>query len=162
MNEDSELEVTIHAPTEVRKIVVHGRDSLQSALANFPGCSQFKVIHDKYVLMGAFSFSFCGIENGAHLYAIPAVIEPRPPPKSETCDRESFCKMFTELHGSECNGELCQKCDAQFVRQMSRLKDRFFERVEGTVKCHRQLLRHFFCSKKKESESEEEEDPKKK
>jgi hypothetical protein len=38
------------------------------------------------------------------------------------------------------------------------IEDKFFERVEGTVKSHRQLLRHFFCSKKKkEIESSDEE-----
>jgi hypothetical protein len=45
---------------------------------------------------------------------------------------------------------------------MARLKDRFFERVEGTVKCHRQLLWNFFCAKKGDQDEEGDQEAQKK
>jgi hypothetical protein len=169
MLENPELQITIHSGTEIRPMTVHARDPLRSVLTQFPDCCQCKIIFEGHMLLTAFSFSFYRMENGAHLYTIPdmAAHAPPPPKRTETiaeqlCDRESFCRAFKELHGADVDVDLVRKCyadcDAQFMRQMSRLKDRFFERVEGTVKSHRQLLKHFFCSKKKnESDSSDEE-----
>jgi hypothetical protein len=169
MLENPELQITIHSGTEIRPMTVHARDALRSVLTQFPDCSQCKIIYDGHMILTAFSFSFYGMENGAHLYTIPdmAVQAPPPPKRTDTiaeriCDKESFCRTFQELHGADVDADLVRKCygncDPQFMRQMSRLKDRFYDRVEGTVKSYRQLLKHFFSSTKKdESDSSDEE-----
>lgn len=36
--------------------------------------------------------------------------------------------------------------DPLFARESAKIKDRFFQRVEGTIKCHRRLLKNFIQS----------------
>jgi hypothetical protein len=133
------------------------------ALASFPGCSQCKVVHEQRILFSAFSWAFCGIEDGADVYTIPEMstgICPPPPPQPKTVEKAEFARAIAEVHGDgfdeQLCAQICEHCDgAQLARQLSRLKDKFFDRVEGSVKTHRRMLRNFFLAKQKESEEEE-------
>jgi hypothetical protein len=75
--------------------------------------------------------------------------------------------MFALQHGSDFDEEVFDARygnagDPQFRREAARLKDRFFERIEGTIRSHRKMLTHFFRCRKclgdgKNKETEEEE-----
>jgi hypothetical protein len=123
------------------------------------------------VLTG-FSLAFLGIEDGADIYTLPEDLHPMPEQthSEKVCDRECFFKVLGELHGPNCEDEFCGRCfsdcDRTLCHQVARIKDRFFEKVEGTVRSHRKMLRNFFrCKTKKDadsSDSSDRENPEKK
>jgi hypothetical protein len=171
MTEDPEIHLTVHSGIESRHVSLRARDSLRSVMREFPNCSQFKAIHNNSVVGTGFSLAFLGIEDGAHIYTIPQP-PPEPPsskpeqiPIEKLCDRETFRRAFGELHGPDYDEELCRQCfsdcDTTICREVARLKDRFFDRVEGTIKAHRKMLRNFFGCTKKERESSDSEEKEK-
>jgi hypothetical protein len=172
MIDNPEIQVTIHSGTIVRTVVVRARDPVQMALTDFSGCSHLKVIHEQSLLLTGFSWAFYGVESGANIYTVPEIkgASPLPdPPKREedhACTIDGFRRLFAEIHGTEYDPELCSRCyalsHAKLGRQISRLKDRLFERVEGTVRTHRKMIRQFFCSKKPESDDSGDESNEKK
>jgi hypothetical protein len=162
MIDNPEIQVTIHSGAIVRTVVVSSRDSMHIALTDFPDCSHLRVIHDHSLLFTSFSWAFHGIESGAHIYTVPERVEVHPPPSppkregAHACSFDGFRRLFAEIHGTEYDRDLCSRCYAlshdKIGRQISRLRDRLFERVEGTVRVHRKMIRQFFSPKKRESD----------
>lgn len=72
--------------------------------------------------------------------------------KDFNAEREKFKKIFKKIHNDSAEEEesldLVFKTysDPNFARESAKIKDRFFQRVEGTIKCHRRLLKHFIQS----------------
>lgn len=72
--------------------------------------------------------------------------------KDFTAEKEKFKKMFSKIHKDsgeeEDSFDLSFKTysDPLFARESAKIKDRFYQRVEGTIKCHRRLLKHFIQS----------------
>jgi hypothetical protein len=168
--DDPDIHLNIHSGVEICPVVLKARDCLRSVMREFKCCSQFKAIHKNCVVSTGFSLAFLGIENGADIYTIPDT-EPRfPPPPPERkrtlaekiCDRDHFNQALSELHGPDDDEQLAGACcahlDRGFCREMARLRDRFFERVEGNVKSHRKMLRSFFGCKKKQGDDSDSED----
>lgn len=63
-------------------------------------------------------------------------------------DFEEYRKIFCKVHGPHVDEEtVTQSYNSLFnptlAREAAKIKDRFFERVEGTIKCHRKLIKHF-------------------
>lgn len=72
--------------------------------------------------------------------------------KDFTSEKEKFKKIFKKIHKDSNDDDesfdLSFKTysDPLFARESAKIKDRFFQRVEGTIKCHRRLLKHFIQS----------------
>jgi hypothetical protein len=172
--DNPDVHLNIHSGVEICPVVLKARDSLRSVMREFKCCSQFKAIHKSCVVSTGFSLAFLGIEDGADVYTIPEPAAALPPPPAckrtlaeKISDRDTFDRVFTELHGPDYDEQFSGACfshlDRSFCREMARLKDRFFERVEGNVKSHRKMLRSFFgCKKKQSDDSETEADSTKK
>ena len=61
----------------------------------------------------------------------------------------AFKEMFEKKNGTNYNPEFFESAYREHKRQKmsaeaAKLKDRFFQRIEGTVKCHRKFIRNFF------------------
>jgi hypothetical protein len=169
---DPDIHLNIHSGVEVCRVVLKSHDSLRSVMRQFKCCSQFRAIYKNSVVSTGFSLAFLGIENGADIYTIPEPKADLPAPPGrfaqKACDRDTFDRMLSELHGPDCDEQFSgpgfAHVDRSFCHEMARLKDRFFERVEGNVRSHRKMLRNFFGHRKKqgdESESEDEQAKKK-
>jgi hypothetical protein len=168
MDSDPELEVHVHVASEILTVRVRRMDSVLSILPQLNGYADCTLVHNGTILCAGFSFGFLGIENGAHLYTMPKPKQnPRPMCPSQIhsackkmCDREHFTKLFAELQGPDYDPEFARRLydapSSWFVREMAKFKDRFFDRLEGTVKCHRRFVSQWFrCSEPDSSEDEE-------
>jgi hypothetical protein len=155
MNHDAELDVFLHSAAEILSVRVRATESVRSLLSHLPP-GDYVLTFNGCILSTSFSFAFYGIQSGSHIYSMP--FEPpcrhppvplrRPPPCERLCDRESFARVLCELHGADYDEDLCDRLwshwDKPLAKEVARLRDRFFERVEGTVKCHRKMIRQFF------------------
>jgi hypothetical protein len=170
--DDPDIHLNIHTGVEVHPVIIKARDSLRSVLRGFTSCSQLTAIHKNAVVSTGFSLAFLGIDDGADIYTIPES-HPHPPSTAEgkrtlaekIYDRQTFDRMLSELHGPDHDQEFAGMCfghmDQTFCHELARLKDRFFERIEGNVKSHRRMLRCFFGGKRKDADASEDEGKKK-
>jgi hypothetical protein len=127
---------------------------VRSLAAHLDPSSDYILTYGDFVLCGAFSLAYYGIANGAHVHSVPQLPKAAPPPEERTTvhqriiNRETFSRLFHELHGP--NGDLTLRdqlfshCDAPLVREIARLRDNFCARIEGTFRCHRNMVSHFF------------------
>jgi hypothetical protein len=170
MDRDPDMEVHVHVASKVLSLRVRRTDSVLSILSQLNGFADCQLVHNDTIICAGFSFGFLGIGNGAHLYTIPNAkpdqkIEPMRPSQihsacKKLCDREHFTKLFAELQGPDFDPEFAQRlyeCPSSgFVREMAKLRDRFFDRLEGTVKYHRKFVSQWFrCSDPDSSEEDE-------
>jgi hypothetical protein len=180
MNQDAELEVFLHSAAEVLSVRVRATECVRSLFSRLPP-GEHVLTFNGCVLSTAFSFAFYGIQSGSHIYSMP--FEPpcrhppapdhRPQPCEHLCDRESVARLLHELHGAGYDEDLCDRLwshwDRPLAKEVARLRDRFFERVEGTVKCHRKMIKQFFGfprddddEQKKQTDKDKRDDKKKK
>jgi hypothetical protein len=156
MNQDAEFDVFLHSVAEILSVRVRATEPVRSLFSHL-SAGEYVLTFNGCVLSTSFSFAFYGIQSGSHIYSMPFEARPcrkelapehKPPPCERLCDRESVARLLCELHGADHDEDLCDKLwshwDRPLAREVARLRDRFFERVEGTVKCHRKMIRQFF------------------
>jgi hypothetical protein len=154
MHESAEIQIILHTGTEAIPLDVSPRDSVRSLATHLDQSSDYILTYGDFVLCGAFSLAYYGIANGAHIHSIPQPLKAAPQLEKHTTvyqkviDRETFSRLFHELHGPSgdetLRDELFAHCDGPLLREMSRLRDNFCARIEGTVRCHRNMVSHFF------------------
>lgn len=108
-----------------------------------------KLLHffNGMILIGAFTFGFYKLTNGDHIYSIPI----------GHCFTQNLIKKFrpinvkTEKSENESVREHSDSCRIDsFVRETARLKDQFFQKLEGTVACNRKLFSKLLSLRKEE------------
>lgn len=98
------------------EVTVNKYDAIRSLLDNSQQC----IIFDNLFLCESFSFSFYQIESGSHIYS--KIIPSKHKTVKENKKRDSKAKLSFEL---------------------DKLKDRFFDRVEGSFRVHRRVVNRF-------------------
>lgn len=164
--EDKVLNLNLHFGTKEIPAKVGMYDSIKALDPILP--APCKIIYNSVVLSPAFSFSFYEIKNGSHLMLIPYQPEKKKKQivynqKEDNrlianlmkVDREKCRMVFRKVHGADYDEEQFEQSYRAFLdpglsKEAALIKDRFFTRVEGTIKAHRKLLRQFFQIKKKE------------
>ena len=125
------------------------------------------LLHNGKILSGAFSFAFYNISDGDHIDVIEPQIKQQNRDKKQKCrlfDFERYRQLYTKTRGENDDQEQIHESfksfiDPIFAREVAKIRDRFFERIEGTIRSHRQLLTKFFKRKKdKKSEDENSDD----
>ncbi|OHT02083.1 hypothetical protein TRFO_07267 [Tritrichomonas foetus] len=157
--ENKEISIILHYDGVETPIKVKALDSISSVLNNYPENRPSYFLHKNNVLMGAFTFAFYGITDNAHIYVVTSPAKESPPLQSEPKkipiknlpDKEMFKKIIQKLRLEDDEDEPFETVykryiDPRFARETAKMKDRFFQRVEGTIKCHRKLIKHFFQS----------------
>jgi hypothetical protein len=159
MHESTEIQIILHTATEAIPLDVFRTDSVHSLCAHLDPSFDYILTYGDFVLCGAFSLAYYGVANGAHIHSIvqrpkaAAPPEKRPTAHQKVIDRETFSRLFHELHGPSgdqaLRDELFTHCDAPRVREIARLRDNFCARIEGTLRCHRNMVSHFFRQMKR-------------
>jgi hypothetical protein len=156
MDPDLEIEVNVHISSKVLPLRVRQVDSVATILSKLGAPRDCTLVHDSLILCPGFSFAFLGITDGAHVYSMPkegprppaAAPQPDPGAPARICKREQLTKLFSELQGPDYDRELCDAAwgsrSPWILSEAAKIKDRFFDRVEGSVRCHRKLLRELF------------------
>lgn len=125
------------------------------------------LLHNGKILSGAFSFAFYNISDGDHIDVVEPQIEQRNRDKTQKrrlFDFERYRQLYTRIRGDNDDPEQIHESFKSFIdpifgREVAKIRDRFFERIEGTMRSHRQLLAKFFKRKKdKKSEDEKSDD----
>lgn len=159
--EGNEFCVHVHSGCNVCNAVVHPLDCLKDLINQCPDLPNNSIlIHNNVVLSAAFSFAFYGITEGAHIFAMKVEnklnqihnqvkerIKLKAEPLIQKMDKEEFRKIFIKARGMADDEIISQSYNSIFnpivAQEAARIKDRFFERVEGTLKCHRKLISNF-------------------
>lgn len=156
---DKVIKIYLHYGTKEIPTTVGIYDSIKVLDPILPAPCQ--IIYDSVILSPAFSFSFYDIKNESHLMLIPyhptkkkkqIVYNQKEDNKLANLikvDREKCLKIFKKIHGTNYDEEQFEQSYKTFLdpglsKEAAMLKDRFFTRVEGTIKAHRKLLKQFF------------------
>jgi hypothetical protein len=159
MHQAAEIQIILHTATKAIPLEVSRTDSVHSICAHLDPSSDYILMYGDFVLCGAFSLAYYGIASGAHIYSIPQRPKVALPPEKQTTlserviDREVFSRLFHEFHGpngdQSLRDQLFAHCDGPLVREIARLRDNFCARIEGTFRCHRNMVSHFIRQAKK-------------
>jgi hypothetical protein len=80
------------------------------------------------------------------------------------CNCEHFARLSAALQGPDYDPEFARRlyeCSSLWsVREMAKFKDRFFDRLDGTVKCHRKFVTQWFRGTDPESSEDSEKEKK--
>lgn len=184
--ENKEIQVILHNDNKIIPLKVKIFDTIRTIKNELAMNSPTLFIHNNLVLLSAFSFAFYGITEGSHIYSIPAPEKEKislcsvekknsSPALAATTDSnggkiQKFIQRCTsaKLDGDGFPLSGPQAIDPIFLRESAKLKDRMFQRIEGTIKLHRRFLRRFIQTgncfstddpKKKEQSDEEPDSP---
>lgn len=139
-------------------------DSIRSILSKLAADAKAKIVYNNSVLSTAFSFAFYGIDDGSHIKVYPTPNEKEPKKslvkRPPVFDRDGYRRMYEKVHGKNYDEEQFVNSYRSFVnpelaREAAKLRDLFFERVEGTIKSHRRLIKNFFGVKESDDEKDE-------
>ena len=179
--ENQRIQVILHKNGKEFPVLVNLFDPVSILSTQFQSKNPLILMFKNMTLLSAFTFAFYGITDGSHIFLIEHKTDkPNPRPKDVNREiakniigREEFKKIFRRMRSSgdeEESFETSYKTyvDANFAREAAKIKDRFFQRVEGTIKCHRKLIKHYVQSShnrihppmKKEKEKEEDKEEK--
>jgi hypothetical protein len=159
MDPDAKIEILVHTGGEVLPIVVSLMDSIWSVLNKAAVISPSVLVYNETVLSNAFSCAFYGIKDGSHLYTVP--ITPAPPVPTTEADlfqNKEFNKMVENLAAEDGKDPFSRSrtfSDFDTRREFARLRDMFWERLEGTISCHRRMIQKWFSRKEKEKSDDE-------
>lgn len=154
--EGVEFCVHVHSGCNACDVLVHPFDCLKKLMTLCPDLPNNSIlIHNNVVLSAAFSFAFYGISEGAHIFAFNADnklyqfrerIKIKVQPLIQKMDKEEFRKIFIKARGITDEELISQSYNSIFnpivAQEAAKIKDRFFERVEGTLKYHRKLIKN--------------------
>lgn len=138
---EEEITLFVHDNVDhIQKVVVRSSETVESLgkIANTQG--KFLCFFNGSLLLGSFSFKFYNLTNGDHIYIIPF----GPCLPGEKCP--FICSIFENLFKCKKKEKEKPECKCRidnFVRETAKLKDQFFQKVEGTVVCHRKILSRF-------------------
>lgn len=168
LSHNLEFNIILHNNGEESKCKVRSLDSIFSLfnkLNDSPSPSISKLIYKNFILCQAFSFAFYGINEGSHIYAItkpqkdPNEIDNhKDQPKNNSIlynfNREKFRGAFEKKYGKNYNEEEFENSyhcfkDPSISLEVSKLKDQFYHKIEGTIKCHRKFVNNFFQNREK-------------
>lgn len=107
------------------EVTVNKYDPVRSLLLD---CSDRCIIFKNGYLCEAFSFSFYQIENGSHIY-------------SQIKQSKNHKKI--DRNTRETDGLRFRKCQTDMCLELDKLKDRFFNRVEGSFRVYKRVLNRF-------------------
>lgn len=169
-----EIGIILHNNGEQSIFKVRSLDSISSIFKKFPETQPIsfsKLIYNNIILSYAFSFAFYGINEGSHIYAItntqtmqddsqPRGIKQDIRNASPSVNKEQLRSVFMKKYGSyfnveefECNYKSFQ--NSSFASEIAKLKDRFYLKIEGTIKCHRRFIKNFFQNAEKSTTTNE-------
>ena len=158
-----QLEIVLKSPnSEPRTVTVKSFDSVNVLLSsngsNFPQQHSI-LLNNCEVLSPSFSFKFYKIKNGDELQIIPnktclspKIEETRKRRNSSYCPSLSFVHEHThqlfQLFGQRPDQESLQQAveelaDPKTASESARLRDQYYNKIEGSVSSHRRLLKRF-------------------
>ncbi|OHT03938.1 hypothetical protein TRFO_28724 [Tritrichomonas foetus] len=169
---NEEIQIVLHKDGEETPFRVKAFDSICSILNTLKNNSPLIFIYQNAILSNALSFSFYGIKNGSHIYAVTPKngINCHPSSKcsnsnhrdlfahkkllSPMISKERFREAYEKKVGKDINEDKFLMAyrryqDPQISNESAKIKDRIFHQIEGTIKCHRKMMRNFFQNSEK-------------
>lgn len=166
-NQNEEFNIIVHNDGKETRFKVKSLDSIRSLINKLDIDNPLKIsklIYKKLILCYAFSFAFYGIGEGSHIYAYTQQTEPHETENSKTSqlnnrflpllNKEQFKKAFERKYGNEYDQDEYENNyqiykDQSLALEVGKLKDQFYQKIEGTLKCHRKFINEYFQNKEK-------------
>lgn len=150
-------------------LTLHTNQGSQTHELRLPGSStvgsmsedgQGVFVFNGQVLINSFSLSYYGITDGSHVYKVdikePMKQVPAAKPKlyqvpSELMNPQTRMLHFEKYFGKPVDLAFTQEIvdemnDPSLALEVSRIRDRYFGKIEGTIHCHRKVVRRFMQS----------------
>ena len=118
----------------IHQVTVNPADTIDSISKSIGIDSKLLHFFNGMLLIGAFTFAFYKLTNGDHIYSIPI---------GPYLSQDVINKFHSLKTLAEQDSQLHKQRIESFVRETARLKDQFFEKLEGTVNCNRKLIQRF-------------------
>jgi hypothetical protein len=168
----SGVQVVFHVGEEVRTMIVDPNG--ETLMGLFPDSAEYRFVFDGQEISPAFSLGFSGIGEGSHVWLVrrqrrSAKATPKwarrrfwaPPQLINRRLRAAwFRKMFKWVPSEEVMQKFVDEAaDPTVARELAKVKDRFMQRVEGSVDCYRKVVLQFVRSTSKDTVQSENSDP---
>ena len=142
---NDELSLFIHdAKGAVHQIKVLPLETIDSISKRIGYGTKLLHFFNGMLLIGAFTFHFYKLTNGDHIYSIPI----GPKLSQEILNKFQSLKDLTEKQH-----EIHKRKMEMFKYETAKIKDQFFEKLEGTVACNRKLIERFKQLRKEEKDT---------
>ena len=132
-----------HGDNKIDKININPRDTIQSIENHINLPKHRFVFLNNCILFGSFTFSFYKVTNGDHLFVIPmafSIAKTIHEKLTEFPILSKFLHSNNNQNNINNSNNSSEKRISTFLRETAKLKDQFFQKVEGTVLNHRKTL----------------------
>ena len=139
-------------------MVVGSLDAVMSIVKKEWESPNLIIVYNNSILSGAFSFAFYNIEDGATLDVREHVVRKKQRKQKHFLFNWARCKSQVDDENDQdekSSSAFKNLLEPSLAREVARIRDRFFQRVEGTIKSHRSLLSHFSRKQKEEEDKQE-------
>lgn len=157
-SEDEGFNIILHAYGKLFNIPVKPLDPINLIFDKINGAEDMRsltLMYNNSILIQALSFAFYGITHESHLYGFhdkPKVVslEPieyrKPINAFSSNNHEYLTKLYKKFKQSQGDDYHSFPDDQYLSIEKSKMKDRIFKKVEGTIRCHRKMIRNFIDS----------------
>ena len=139
-------------------MVVGSLDAVMSIVKKEWESPNLIIVYNNSILSGAFSFAFYNIEDGSTLDVREHVVRKKQRKQKHFLFNWARCKSQVDDENDQdekSSSAFKNLLEPSLAREVARIRDRFFQRVEGTIKSHRSLLSHFSRKQKEEEDKQE-------
>lgn len=152
------LSLFVHTKESSKKAVVCPYDPLVVIL-NEDGKkpdTDTRVVYKDLLLVPSFSFKFYGINDGSHVYIVnvphqsceprvPRVVHQQLPSIMQfNIQRNRYYELYGSYPETESGAATMDfVVDPVFACESAKLHDRMFNKIEGTVSCHRRMISRY-------------------
>jgi len=144
------LTLFIHyGDSKVDRVIVDPRSTIQSLEDFLPLPKHRFVFLNNCLLIGSFTFSFYKVSNGDHLFCVPIAFSIAKTLQDKLSTniglKNGLLSKFISSQGEKnLDAESAsEKRISTFIRETARIKDNFFQKVEGTMLSHRKTFEKF-------------------
>ena len=151
---ETRISIRVRRGSDTFPMVVGSLDAVMSIVKKEWESPNLIIVYNNSILSGAFSFAFYNIEDGSTLDVREHVARKKQRKQKHFLFNWARCKsQVDEDEQSSCAFK--NLLEPSLAREVARIRDRFFQRVEGTIKSHRSLLSHFSRKQKEEEDKQE-------
>lgn len=157
--QNKEFSIIVHNNDIESMFKVKSLDSIFTLINQIRSTTPYsisKLVYKNFILCHAFTFAFYGICEGSHIYAVTKEQNEQDEQKTSKTkpnivpflNKEHFIEFFEKKYGSDGIDHYYNFCRKNsHALEVSKLKDQFYHKIEGTIKCHRKFINNFFQCK---------------
>ena len=155
---ETRISIRVRRGSDTFPMVVGSLDAVMSIVKKEWESPNLIIVYNNSILSGAFSFAFYNIEDGSTLDVREHVVRKKQRKQKHFLFNWARCKSQVDDENDQdekSSSAFKNLLEPSLAREVARIRDRFFQRVEGTIKSHRSLLSHFSRKQKEEEDKQE-------